>query len=524
MSEHRRILLVEDSEDDAELIGRALRNAPFAFTIDRVDCESEFAAALDRGEPDVILCDYTLPGFGMMEALKIVRQDRGLDTPFIVVSGSITEQAAVQAMQSGANDYLQKERLGRLPVAINNVIERNRARRERAAAEAANHAKSAFLATMSHEIRTPMNGVMGMLELLSMTRLDGEQRTMLEVVRASSRSLLRIIDDILDFSKIEAGKLALFPEPTSIAEVVERVRDIYSGNASSKGLLLKIALDPALPAHVMVDGLRLQQMLNNLVNNAIKFTDAGSVVIRAERVERRDAAELVRFAVEDTGKGIARDDIAKLCTPFAQAGMRNTGGTGLGLSICRQLAGLMGGALEIESEIGAGTRVTLVIPFTIAEAAAPAAPDAAHPEAEVALASPLPATSVDEARRNGTLVLLVDDHPVNRLVLEKQLNLLGYATVSAANGLNALERLEEGGFGAVITDCHMPQMDGYELAREIRARENRTGASRLPVIACTANALSGEADHCFESGMDDYVVKPVHLEQLRKKLRHWLSR
>src|SRR5258708_27622224 len=293
-------------------------------------------------------------------------------------------------------------------------------------AEAANRAKSTFLATMSHEIRTPMNGVLGMLELLSLSRLDGEQRTTLEIVRESGRSLLRIIDDILDFSKIEAGKLELRPEVASIANVVERVRNVYAGNASSKGLLLKHFVDPAISPAVMVDPLRLQQILNNFVNNAIKFTIKGEVSIRAELVERSDGEDLVRFTVEDTGIGVCAEDRARLFKPFVQlsgeSGERYSV-TGLGLSICQRLARLLGGVISMESELGLGTAMELALPLPIAEPAVLAS-QGVQP-AQQAVGGRRQAPEIAQARQDRTLLLLVHHHPLHPLVLPKQLNAPG---------------------------------------------------------------------------------------------------
>jgi signal transduction histidine kinase/CheY-like chemotaxis protein/HPt (histidine-containing phosphotransfer) domain-containing protein len=390
------------------------------------------------------------------------------------------------------------------------------------AALRAERAKGAFLATMSHEIRTPMNGVMGMIELLAHTRLDGEQRTAVEIVRDSGRSLLRIVDDILDFSKIEAGKLELRPEPTSVAVVVGRVCDIYSGNASSKGLSLRRFVDERISPVVTVDGLRLQQVLNNLCSNAIRFTDSGAVSIRADLAERRDGVDIVRFSVEDTGVGVSDEDAGRLFQPFAQAGAAATGGTGLGLSICKRLAALMGGELAMQSRPGAGTQMFLTLPLPIAPAPPQAAPEPrpAAPAKEPLAGREPP--SVQDARTEGTLVLLVDDHPVNRLVLLKQVNLLGYAAEMAANGREALDKWSAGGFAAILTDCNMPELDGYDLARHIRAAEGRGGLPRVPIIACTANALGTEAENCIAAGMDDYIAKPVSLERLRRKLDRWV--
>ena len=399
------------------------------------------------------------------------------------------------------------------------------AERAQLAAKQAERAKSTFLATMSHEIRTPMNGVIGMLELLSLSRLEGEQRTTVEVVQQSARSLLRIIDDILDFSKVEAGKLELLPAPAFVATIVNHVCDVYAGSASSKGLLLDRCIDRQLDRPLMVDALRLQQILSNLVSNALKFTSQGGVLVRADLRERRDASDVVSLTVRDTGAGVSHAEAERLFKPFSQVGPGTAGGTGLGLSISQRLAELMGGKLEMASEPGAGTLMTLTITLQVA-ASAPAPvgqPGNVAPGRDVPTLMP---PAIEEARRDGKLILVVDDHPINRLLLIKQLNTLGYAAVAAENGRDALEqwKADVDGIGAVITDCHMPEMDGYELARAIRSREGANGAAHVPVIAFTANVLSGEAVKCFAAGMDDYLSKPATLAQLENKLRQWLPR
>ena len=394
--------------------------------------------------------------------------------------------------------------------------------------DAANRAKSIFLATMSHEIRTPMNGVLGMLELLSLTKLDAEQRKSLGIVRESGKSLLRIIDDILDFSKIEAGKLDINPEVASLNEVVQSVQNIYSGVASSKGLLIRRSVDPQISPAVLVDSMRLRQILNNFVSNAIKFTPkGGSIEIIAELIERADGEDRVRFAVKDTGIGISTLNQQRLFQPFSQADgdtARRFGGTGLGLTICRRLADLMGGAVEIVSELGKGTTINLTVSLPIADAKDLPVVDVDSTlklmHSTTRMRRMAPSAEVAEAER--TLVLLVDDHPTNRVVLSSQVRTLGYAVQSAADGNEALELWKSGRFSLVITDCNMPEMDGYELARSIRGLETGSASNRTPIIACTANAMDGEAEICFAAGMDDYLVKPVELSELLKKLDQWL--
>ncbi len=411
--------------------------------------------------------------------------------------------------------------------AIRDISARKDGERQKEAAESSNRAKSVFLATMSHEIRTPMNGVLGMLELLSLTKLDSAQLSMLNVVRESGRSLQRIIDDILDFSKIEAGKLEVCPEPASITAAVETVRNIYSGLASAKSVLFSYTVDPDISPALLVDPMRLRQILNNLVSNALKFTSKGSVDMKVELVRRAHGVDRVRFTVTDTGIGISITNQARLFQPFVQASADTSprfGGTGLGLTICQRLAKMMNGSIEMVSEIGKGTTMILELSLPIADQK-----DIPLPEQVLAgdttgttpkLRRPPP--TLAEAEAEGTLVLLADDHPTNRSLLASQVNMLGYAVETVADGHQALEQWKTGRFGLLITDCNMPEMNGYELTHSIRQREATGEGGRIPIIACTANALRGEAENCLAMGMDDYLAKPIELRGLAGKLDRWL--
>lgn len=390
----------------------------------------------------------------------------------------------------------------------------------RIAAEKATQFKSDFLATMSHEIRTPLSGMLGMLELLSMTPLDREQRPTLNAAWDSGRSLLRIVNDILDWSKIEEGKLALAPKPTSLSRLIRESVNTYSRIASAKGILLNEQIDPELGASYLVDPLRLSQIINNFVSNAIKFTPHGEVRVNVEFLERVINSDRIRISVRDTGVGISREAQKKLFQRFRQESAdtaRMYGGTGLGLAICRRLAEMMDGQISLESEPGKGSVFSIALILPISDAPGEIA-TTSYLEVEQRAIEPLL-----EPSENAPVVLAVDDHPVNRNLLVQQIRLLGLRADAAENGEKALSMWQNGNYFLVITDCHMPEMDGYELARIIREKERELSSGHVPIVAWTANALTEESDRCRRSGMDDVLVKPASMIQLKKMLAKWLQ-
>jgi len=387
-------------------------------------------------------------------------------------------------------------------------------------AERLSKVKDTFLATMSHEIRTPMNALLGMLELLGLGRLDEEQMHLLDVTQESGRLLLRIIGDILDFSKIEAGKLDIHPEPTSVAELIELSANFFRPIASSKGLLLFHTVSPDISPVLMADRMRLSQIINNFISNAIKFTLQGKVEIRAELVEHLEGMDRVRLMVSDTGVGVSPEAQTQLFQPFTQADADTTrrfGGTGLGLVICQRLAAIMNGKVKMESTLGQGTTLSLTIDLPVPDASyleqirqqlnAPSNPFDLHVSGQdihqQALVAP---------------ILLVDDHPTNREVLTEQLRRLGYPSEQAASSQEALQRWKNGSYSLLITDLHMPDMDGYQLTRKIRQLEADSARPRTPILAWSADALPEVGAACAAAGMDDLLVKPADLRSLKAKL------
>jgi len=393
------------------------------------------------------------------------------------------------------------------------------AEKSRADAEAANQAKSTFLATMSHEIRTPMNGVLGMMEVLEAEGVDEAQARTVATMRESAQALLRIIDDLLDFSKIEAGALELEETPFSLTGLVEGAIATFRPQAERKGLSLVAAVAPGSTDALVGDPTRVRQILFNLLGNALKFTDRGGVMIRARTEPLGEGGTRVMLSVSDTGIGMSEAQQQRLFLPFSQADSSTTrrfGGTGLGLSIVRRLTQLMGGDVAAESSPGAGSTFTVTLVLLAAPADSPLTDlplDRSPAETTAAAAS----TSLA-----GNRVLVVDDHPINRDVLVRQLRALGVASDSAADGLAGLQAWRGGTYDIVFADIHMPQMDGFEMTAEIRRLETADRRAHTPIVAVTANALAGEDERCRAAGMDGYLSKPVSLDRLRATLQRWL--
>ncbi|WP_233962984.1 ATP-binding protein [Shewanella indica] len=375
-------------------------------------------------------------------------------------------------------------------------------------AEKASVAKTQFLATMSHEIRTPMNAIIGLLELsIKRSQENLYDFKPIRVAYDSAKGLLELIGDILDIVRIEAGQLSLNPVQTELRQTLDSVIRIFEGIATQKGLQLSLEVDPQLPTYALLDPLRIKQILSNLIGNSIKFTEQGNIVLTALKAKNAAGQNELVFQVADTGIGMPIEEQQDLFNPFVQAqnGAHNKGGTGLGLPICRSLCEMMGGSITLVSEPGQGTCINIRIPLQIANT------DTAEENQTSSVPDALPATQAQH-------VLIVDDHPANRLLLSQQLKYMGHSIDEANDGQEALQLFNQHPYRIVITDCNMPEMDGYELSRKLRQLEKSRNLSPAVILGYTANAQLEVKKICIAAGMNDCLFKPISLSELKSTL------
>jgi signal transduction histidine kinase/ActR/RegA family two-component response regulator len=375
-------------------------------------------------------------------------------------------------------------------------------------AEEATAAKSNFLANMSHEIRTPLNGIIGTAQLLASSELSPEQRELLQMLQSSSNLLINIISDILDLSKIEADKLTLHPKPANIRNCVKTVFEISmpGANAPGKKVALNYTIDDNLAEYLKMDESRIQQILVNLVGNAIKFTDEGSVSVHVSATDIREGMQLVTFKVKDTGIGIGEEALSQLFKPFSQVNntaLRKYGGTGLGLSICKKLVEMMGGKIWVESKEAEGSVFSFSVPL------------AAN---AVGMVNEEEESPNENYRYQPIEILLAEDNKMNQMIAKKIFSKIGYQIDIADNGKIAVDMMSQKRYELVFMDIQMPEMDGLEASGQIL---KKYGEKAPPIIAMTANVLSEDEIRCKQAGMKDFISKPFTIERLEKVIQKW---
>lgn len=538
-----RVLCVEDNEHDVLLLSRAL--ARFVSEAKMVQAASlrEARELLAQERFDIILLDLSLPDVKGLQTVKRMREIAG-GIPIVVLTGSTDDALGKHCVQAGAQDYLVKDTIDTalLNRVMTHAIERQRIEQELLAhrehlqelvgertvelAEARDAAlesarlKAEFTSNMSHEIRTPLNAVIGMMELLMTTHLTAAQKQYAKVAQSAGEALLRIINDILDFSKMESGHMVLETRNLHLADVIKTVVGLISHPAAVKGVALIVDLQPTIPDPLRGDVGRLQQVLLNLIGNAVKFTEKGSVSIQARMLNETPDHAVLEFRIADTGIGLSQKAKRQLFQPFFQADhsvTRKFGGTGLGLAISKKLVELMGGKMGLESVWGRGSTFWFSVPFM--KATSKQRTDGSSVSSTVRR----PVVHAAASDRKRTRILVADDNEFNRILAEEQLVKLGYDVETVSDGAQALSALTKGDFPLVLMDCRMPYLDGYQATLEWRKRET-DGGSRTVVIAMTANVLQADYQRAISAGMDDYLTKPVNIENLKKVLDRWLTK
>ncbi|MBF0211547.1 MAG: response regulator [Desulfamplus sp.] len=544
-----KILVVDDEANNRKLLLQILKeDYKISFAVNGKEAVDVCKKIL----PAMVLLDIMMPemdGFQACRHLKADPKTAHIPVVFVTAMSDIEDEA--EGFRVGCVDYITKPISRSIVLArikthltianqkqelefLNRELEEQTkiAKEMATKAKKANASKSEFLANMSHEIRTPMNGVIGLTKLLLETQLQDGQRNYAEIILSSAKSLLSIINDILDFSKIEAKKIELEYIDFKPKNLLDNIVELLFPSAKEKTLELISFIDPALPTFLNGDANRLRQILLNLVGNALKFTHKGYVKVSSTLIgeDHYSSNLIVKFEVQDSGIGVPVERQALLFAPFIQADASTTrkyGGTGLGLAISKKLVDMMGGQIGFQSVVDRGSTfwftVKLGQPSEILESESLKDVDLITPVIPTAPINPVtPTRQIGSDGRSDAKILLVEDNITNQVVATAMLNNFGYQVDVANNGKEALEAINRNFYELIIMDCQMPEMDGYEATKSIRAGLAGKQNLDIPIIAMTANAIMGDRERCIAAGMSDYIAKPIDPDILKKVLKRWI--
>lgn len=513
----QQVLIVDDAPADRLMLTRCLRARQPDIEIVQLERAEEALAFLEGGgRTDCMFLDIHLPGQTGLELLSSLRAQGVMPCAVVAMTGSGSDQVAVDALKAGAHDYLPKSRVSEVLLwdAVAYSVSRYHLQVEthqrelqleelNQELERKDRIKTQFVANASHELRTPVSAITGLIGLMQRTDMADDQRKLMQSMKSCCDTLLLVVDDLIDLTKIESGALELHSRPFRLGQVFEQVEETVQVLAQDRGLDLHFEIHPGVAGWVHGDPSRLRQILYNLVGNAIKFTPTGSVSVKVTPM----AGPLLRFEVQDSGIGISKFEQKRLFEPHFQAGSldHRAKGSGLGLAIVRSLVQCMEGQVGVLSQPGKGSTFWFEMPLS----------PVPEPAQEVAEA--------DQTHQNqrGFRLLVAEDNPIAARVLALQLQHLGHEVTVVGDGRRAVELASQGTYQAVIMDCQMPELDGFEATRRLRQDFSQ---AQLPIIALTANALLGESSRCESAGMNDYLVKPAPVADLQRMLEHWVAR